>query len=137
MSEVAVKIYETRKDIQRIHLKEPLYGKNGDEQLGIWVNSDTGQVMDHYFYAKMGRYAVECVLIGTKLSSKITGPFDAVEHEYCLTSTERKINDPFSTSYSKYFVAAPNVRVPIVGMLGLNADTVLLKSYIVIRFLDE
>jgi hypothetical protein len=137
MSEVAVKIYETKRNVQRFHLKESLHGKNGASQTGIWVNSDTNEPVNEYVYPLMGNYRMESTIVG-KHVGQVEGPFCEVDGEYCTKCLQdiTKTDDVLQFD-SYWFVSQAQLRVPINGLTGLAANTEILHYYLVLRFLDE
>lgn len=136
MSEVAVKIYETKKDIQRIHLKEPLHGKNGLDQMGTWINTFTNEEVTSYTYSQVGNYRLEYVMVGQKIED-VEGPFAEVDGEYNLRSEQTHDIGDIQRWETDYFVSKAQLLVPITGIQGLQPNTLLSHYYIVIRFLDE
>lgn len=140
MSEVAVKIYETKKEIQRIHLAEPIYGKDGRDQLGTWVDTDTGQKVDHYIYRRMGSYLVEqkAVITGDYSKTNYSGPFDSPDGEHLVKVTDIPTFSKDIEYYKILFlVTCPNLKVNIVGFTGMKPTLSILHCHITIRFMDE
>lgn len=136
MSEVAVKIYESRRDIQRLHLAETIYGKDGPNQRGKWLDSDTGQPIDHVLYDRIGQYKLEYVLIGENLD-ETSGPFEEVEGEHHMHTEQLLHNGELTQWQSIYFVSKPGLKVPIGDIMDLEPNSVVKHYYFCLRFIDD
>lgn len=139
MSEVAVKIYETRKEVQRIQLAAPLHGKDGANQVGTWINTDTSEVIDGYVYKRTGTYRMDCVLICKQGDpDEITGPFANCDDEH-LIEVENFWTPAENVEHwaCSYFITKPYLKVPVEGLGGISKDTIVEHYHFTIRYLDE
>lgn len=138
MSEVAVKIYETKREVHRISLASPLYGKNGDSQVGKWIDADTGKEVQKLVLQRTGHYEISSTMIGTDLYD-IAGPLlDDEKGMLCIKTEVLQSSTRTYHDQEKYFVPQPNYELSFDETIeGFQSSTVLKHYYITIRYLDE
>lgn len=138
MSEVAVKIYETRKDIQRFKLTEPIHGKDGKRQQGKFIDLDTGKMVKELVYKRIGKYSICHTFLGKNVES-VSGPFPTVPGETFLYAVEQVnvMTDSLDNHEGIFYVSVANLKVPFGDFRKISPDCIITDCYIVVRYLDE
>lgn len=136
MSEIAVKIYEQKRDIKRYQLLEPILGKNGADQILTLIDADTKQPVDHILYAKPGMYRIESVILGHQL--KDLRLYHVPETAEVLDVINFVDTNSAYRVHAYIYVREANTKTnhPFRAR-GLRPDTVLGDYYMVIRYQDE
>lgn len=133
MSEVAVKIYETKRDIQRIQLVAPVDAKH---PVGKFVNPDTGQPVTSVLLSRVGFYSLEWFASGKNIKN-FRGPFDSstsktfISGKYYPTSSTRLVHR------KSHFSRLPNHRVGVTTFSELGPETRIEQYYAIVRYLDD
>jgi len=143
MSEVAVKIYELKRDIQRIHLAHPVFGKDGATQKCVFLNSETNQPVQSIRFPKRGFYAyMDCMATAYGENDGFQGAFliDWSNFEK-LCCAKQKLGfthrGAVRTAVGIYYAWEDGISVPVPGFHELPGDIEILSYYATFRYLDD
>lgn len=137
MSEVAVKIYETRKEIVRYMMPNPLSGKDGVKQPLTLIDVDSKTPVREIRWSRIGLYEVQVFFHGEDIKEVFT---DGLWNEKLVHVCDMLLasNELCYMHKRTFYNPAPHVQdLSGLALVFHNEDSVLQDFYLTIRFLDE
>lgn len=141
MSEIGVKIYEVKRDIQRMHLVGHVSGKDGAKQAAIFVNSDTLEPIETVLFKKRGFYSFKEIVYGKEIFEDRGPRLDTqTKKEADIYITDQSFDHgdgQARTVTGTYFVTQDNCSFRINGFTDIHPSTEIAGYYLVFKYDDD
>lgn len=137
MSEVAVKIYEVKRDIRRIHVAHKVSGKDGATQQATFIDSDTLNITDKLHFPRRGFYSFVQIFTGTGITNG--GPLVHVESSPHLVRVEEndRVISALRMTKGMFYAAQENLFLELCGFTNLPHSCRIDSYYIMVKYFDD
>lgn len=138
MSEIAVKIYEQKRHIQRYRIAEPVYGAKGPDQRMYLVDAGTNEPVRTLSLPQCGYYTFKSAWMGEKLN-QVSLQMYPPSTTFCKSHSSWADNNRLYERNVLVFIPEP-ISEPFdesCCFANLLPETVISYFYLVITYCDE